>query len=186
MKKLGLCSIVLLASFALVFGLSGNAQALSLTTDLDPNATACVDGPAGEQHYVLGVEVFGHSDWVQLAKKNTPDGALEGEEIGLWVLPDDVEASTGTFGFNASTWDDYGQIFAVLKDGVGVGDIYWFGYLLPTDISTFTWTYPGGKDLSYLAIYVREGTSIPDASVMLLLGSSFLVLAVFSKKRKTI
>jgi hypothetical protein len=79
-----------------------------------------------------------------------------------------------------------------LNPGSGAGDMYAY---IPSNVFGTTNKYvylyssfgnPNATSDGFEEWWVLKGpTSVPDASVMLLLGSSFLGLAVFSKKRKT-
>jgi hypothetical protein len=181
MRKLALYSIILLASFALVFGLSGNVHAIPFCEEGSvEGAIECADGPGGDNHFD-GEDILGISGWMEISKD---------ESLG------DLEISSGTFAFDGSLWDDYDNLLVILKDGASgfpstadpSDQIKWFAYLLDFDYvpddGLLSWDYPGVHNISYLALWGTTSTSVPDASVMLLLGSSLLGLWVFGRMSK--
>jgi hypothetical protein len=183
MRKLFFYSTILLVAAVLVVSLNGNAQALICSIDQVTGSYRCADGDEGNTN-MNGLNIFGHNDWIYLSKQNTPGSLEEPFDIDLVVEPK-TGTNTGTYSFRSEIWGLYDDITIVLKDGgVGIDKIKWFAYGLTDGVSSGSWKYPAGKELSYLAVYGRTGASVPDASIMFLLGSSLLGLAVFGRKPK--
>jgi len=84
--------------------------------------------------------------------------------------PNQVEMGEDT-DIKSYTFDDLNTNYFITKEGP-ISYVYFVG-----GISTFDWVSNDGKGLSNYA-------SVPDASIMLLLGSSLMGLAVFSRKSK--
>lgn len=120
---------------------------------------------------------------------NTTDAVtVVGYDYNGDVVGDVTTAASGTYQVDTDQYPGGIEIYAVKA-----GNFYALYLENPGEIygswSTYdTWIAKGqgeSLEVSHFTGYNGGGVSIPDASVMLLLGSSFLVLAVFSKKRKT-
>lgn len=127
---------------------------------------------------------FGFNDWVYLEKQNADGGALETNiDVGWTVMPTggNWPSDTGSWSFNASTWDTYEDVMIVLKSGNNNGTFF-SGYLLDNvamDIAGFWDT--GDKDISHLSIYARgdgdgpSGGTVPEPATLGLIATGLLL-----------
>lgn len=122
------------------------------------------------------------------------------EEVGIsddYLLVKEDPAHEDDDKYALVSWNTgpaYESYYVAVKDGNVAGPDLpkWVYYEISPDqrASSDGWyavdTLDDGQgDISHISLYGKVGgTSVPDASVMLILGSSFLGLAVFSKKRK--
>ena len=79
--------------------------------------------------------------------------------------------------------------YVAVKDGNANGTgLFWVQYTVLADQyvvgggDVATWSN-GAGNISHISLYGTRGTSVPDASVMLLLGSSLIVLGLFGRRK---
>ena len=183
----------LLGCFLCVMLLAFGAQAFALTIN-DSGVVGTIE--AGTQssdvaneidwaNYLLSLPV---SSTLVIADGNTPTDNVT--ENYLTSSTDYNAILTGGTQIQGATPNVSGYEYVLGKyDGQNAGYVLFnmsvFGGSSIPQFSHTIWTDNTEKyELSHATGF--SVTSVPDASVMLLLGSSFLVLAVFGKKRKTI
>ena len=156
------------------------------------DSTACQDGVLNNDyvsipHTVNTENFFGFDDWIYLEKYDADTKTQETNINVGWTVtpsaswPDD----NGDWSFFPTVWNTYQDVMIVVKDGRQEGDIFFSGYKLDNFIkpSSGTWD-TGGSNLSHLTLYARgAGTSVPDASIMFLLGPSLIGLGIFSRRK---
>jgi len=152
----------------------------------NPLFTECQNGPGQNDSVDVFNDnsFFGFDDWEKLTRQETPGALEEPVDIDLVVAPLGG-APDGTWSFDPDTWDIYGNIAIVLKDGKATDDVYWSAYLLETGVSSGLWEFDGQKNLSHFTVYGRgDPTPSPEPGTMLLLGSGLIGLAAFRRKTK--
>ncbi|MDL1985011.1 MAG: hypothetical protein LWX54_12635 [Deltaproteobacteria bacterium] len=179
MKKLLGCFLCVML---LVFGVAASVQATTIVYGTGwgdiPFVATAGSGPGGDLPSNYDVTLLDEmiDGWNLLYNPDLPDIAptpIKGLDI------------SGYFIDTSSSGDDTSGTISGLA-GYDYLSVKYDGYVDLMYIagrSSYDWSTDGVYGFSHARVY--NPTSIPDASVMLLLGSSFLVLAVFSKKRKT-
>jgi hypothetical protein len=139
-------------------------------------------------------KALGGSDIVLLDKDEFNDGVPsyeDNDELRVDIDDNDDTAATVWWDLSSTGAEAW---YVVVKDGAKDAPIQWIWYEVSATTSDYQRVIGGGNvdtstngggAISFISLLGKRGTSVPDASVMLLLGSSFLGLAVFSKKRKT-
>jgi hypothetical protein len=99
-----------------------------------------------------------------------------------------ANTTTGTFSFDSSIWNTYGEIAIGFKFGTGNQPDEWFVYLLQDLVSSGDWTFVNvfgkGGGLSHLTFYAGEGTTtVPEPATLTLLGLGLLSLGFVRRKK---
>jgi len=188
----------LVSSLALIWGITGSAQAVpcsdttsGIFTDSGFTTAAystCHDGGStNDSATELNTQsVFGFTDWVYLDKT----GEAGPVDIGLSITGQgDIE---GEWSFNPATWSAYNFITIVLKDGGTAPDgDKWSAYLIdPAGLSSGWWRYGlddsgSYKQISHLSVYAREGANnVSEPGMLGLLGLGLVGLGIARRRRQ--
>jgi hypothetical protein len=154
----------------LFFGVTASVQALPFAIASIVNGPNGTGGPHPDT--TAGMLYFG-------------DGVNEynATDLNPWFGTSITGGFTNYVGFSGSLSGKFD--FTGLSESYHYLSVKFDGYVALYDISGsdyFDWVNPTKYAYSHGRLW--GGTSVPDASIMLLLGSSFLGFSVFSRKRK--
>jgi PEP-CTERM motif len=99
--------------------------------------------------------------------------------------------STGTFSFDSTLWNTFGDIALGFKFGTGNQPDEWFVYLLNDLVSSGSWSFVNvfgkGGGLSHLTLYGGEEeccVNVPEPSTLTLFGAALSALALALRYRR--
>ncbi len=184
-------ALILLAS---TISMQTNAFAIPCDTGGVSGSVDCQNGADNNDKIPGNVAVtvndenfFGFSNWIYLQKDE--EGSIDTNINAGWTItPEDGSWAddAGTWSFLSSVWDTFTDVMIVVKGGNHKG-VFFSGYLLDNVLEPTSGTWDtGGRDVSHLTLYAREGDNppIPEPTTIILLGSGLIGLACFRRKLK--
>ena len=127
------CSLLFLASIAMVFGLSGVASALPCGTGGVSGSVACQDGALNNNNdfpaptVINSENFFGYNDWEYINIYDAPGGYDQGTAAQWNVTPGSGSwpDTSGDWSFTSTLWNQFEDVMIVVKDG-RIDDIFHF------------------------------------------------------------
>jgi hypothetical protein len=110
--------------------------------------------------------------------------------IGSAAFSQVDNASTGTFSFASSLWDEFSSIAVGFKFGTGNQPDEWFVFLLNPSVSSGTWDFVNvfdrGGGLSHVQLYGTPGTNVPEPGTLALLGLGMMGVALARRRKRIV